>query len=152
MARENLPVSQKKNRRLFAFPVKYALLEEKARGRRYRSLRKKWPYFKTICMAVDFFLILIAYYAAFTLRHDVMGGTITVDVRSNGYIYLSIVYEAMMVLYFYLMHLYELLQVMRGTENIARIMLSAALGIVLLSAALFSAKLMHGSRLALMMI
>ena len=103
-------------------------------------------------MAVDLFLILIAYYAAFTLRHDVMGGTITVDVRSNGYIYLSIVYEAMMVLYFYLMHLYELLQVMRGTENIARIMLSAALGIVLLSAALFSAKLMHGSRLALMMI
>ena len=43
-------------------------------------LRRKWPNFKTICMAVDFCLILIAYYAAFTLRHDVMGGTVTVDV------------------------------------------------------------------------
>ena len=68
-------------------------------------------------MAVDFGLILIAYYAAFTLRHDVMGGTVTVDVRSDGYIYLSIVYAAMMVLCFYLMHLYELPQVMRGKRE-----------------------------------
>lgn len=115
-------------------------------------MRKKWPYFKTICMAVDFCLILIAYYAAFTLRHDVMGGTVTIDVRSNGYIYLSLVYAAMTVLCFYLMHLYELPQVMRGSGNLARIALSAALGIVLLSAALFSAKLMHVSRLALVMV
>ena len=115
-------------------------------------MRKKWPYFKTICMAVDFCLILIAYYAAFTLRHDLMGGTVTVDVRSDGYIYLSLVYAAMMVLCFYLMHLYELPQVMRGSRNLARIMLSAALGIVLLSAALFSAKIMHVSRLALVMV
>ena len=115
-------------------------------------MRKKRTYFKTICMAVDFCLILIAYYAAFTLRHDVMGETVTVDVRSNGYIYLSIVYAAMMVLCFYLMHLYELPQVMKGTGNIARIALSATLGIVLLSAALFSAKLMHVSRLALVMV
>lgn len=71
-------------------------------------MRKKWPYFKTTCMAVAFGLILIAYYTAFTLRHGVMGGTVTVDVRSDGYIYLSIVYAAMMVLCFYLMHLYEL--------------------------------------------
>lgn len=78
-------------------------------------MRKKWPYFKYVCIAVDFCLILIAYYASFTLRHDVMGGTVTVDVRSNGYIYLSIVYAAMMVLCFYLMHLYELPQVMKGT-------------------------------------
>lgn len=41
---------------------------------------------------------------------------------------------------------------MKGTGNIARIALSAALGIVLLSAALFSAKLMHVSRLALVMV
>lgn len=115
-------------------------------------LRRKWPYFKTICMAVDFGLILIAYYAAFTLRHDVMGGTVTVDVRNDGYIYLSIVYAAMMVLCFYLMHLYELPQVMQGSGNLARIMLSAALGIVLLSAAPFSAKLIHVSRLALVMV
>lgn len=115
-------------------------------------MRKKWPYFKYVCIAVDFCLILIAYYASFTLRHDVMGGTVTVDVRSNGYIYLSIVYAAMMVLCFYLMHLYELPQVMKGTGNIARIALSATLGIVLLSAALFSAKLMHVSRLALVMV
>lgn len=115
-------------------------------------MRKKWPFFKYVCIAVDFCLILIAYYASFTLRHDVMGGTVTVDVRSNGYIYLSIVYAAMMVLCFYLMHLYELPQVMKGTGNIARIALSATLGIVLLSAALFSAKLMHVSRLALVMV
>lgn len=115
-------------------------------------MRKKWPYFKTICMAVDFCLILIAYYASFTLRHDVMGGTVTVDVRSNGYIYLSIVYAAMMVLCFYLMHLYELPQVMKGTGNIARIVLTATLGVVLLSAALFSAKIMHVSRMALVMV
>lgn len=126
--------------------------KRKPAGRRYRCLQKKWPYFKTICMAVDFGLILIAYYAAFTLRHDVMGGTVTVDVRSDGYIYLAIVYAAMMVLCFYLMHLYELLQVMWGSGNLARIMLSAALGIVLLSAALFLAKLMHVSRLALVMV
>ncbi len=115
-------------------------------------MRKKWPYFRTVCMAVDFCLILIAYYAAFTLRHDVMGGIVTVDVRSNGYIYLSLVYAAMMVLCFYLMHLYALPQVMRGSGNLARIMLSAALGIVLLSAALFSAKIMHVSRMALVMV
>lgn len=41
---------------------------------------------------------------------------------------------------------------MRGSGNLARIMLSAALGIVLLSAALFSAKLMHVSRLVLVMV
>lgn len=37
-------------------------------------------------MALDAYLILASYYAAFTLRHDVMGGTVTVDVRSDGYI------------------------------------------------------------------
>ena len=40
-------------------------------------MRKKWPYFKTICMAVGFCLILIAYCAAFTLCHDITGATVT---------------------------------------------------------------------------
>ena len=41
---------------------------------------------------------------------------------------------------------------MKGSGNIARIMLSAALCIVLLSAAFFSAKIMHVSRMALAMV
>lgn len=77
---------------------------------------------------------------------------VTVNVRNDGYTYQSIFYEAIMVLRFYLMHLYELPQVMKGTGNPSRIMLSAALGIVLLSAAFFSDKLMHVSRLALVMV
>lgn len=62
---------------------------------------KKWPYFKTFCMAMDFCLVLISYYAAFMLRHDVMGRMVTVDVRSDGYVYQSIVYVAMMVLCYF---------------------------------------------------
>ena len=53
-------------------------------------------------MALDAYLILASYYAAFLLRHDVLGGMVTIDVRSDGYIYLSLVYAAMMVLCFYL--------------------------------------------------
>ena len=45
-----------------------------------------------------------AYYAAFTLCHDAMGGTVSVDVRSDETIYLSIVFAAIMVLCFCLMH------------------------------------------------
>lgn len=115
-------------------------------------MQKKWPYFKTICIAVDFCLILISYYAAFSLRHDVLGGAVTIDARGNGFVYVSIVYAAMLVLSFYLMHLYELPQVMKGTGNIARIVLGATMGIVLLTAALFSVKLVHISRLALAMV
>lgn len=115
-------------------------------------LRKKWPYFKYISMAVDFCLILASYYAAFTLRHDVLGGMITIDARDNGFVYVSILYAAMMVLCFYLMHLYELPRVMKGAGNFTRIVLSATVGIVLLTAAFFSAKIVHISRLALAMI
>ena len=71
-----MQVSQKKNRRLFALPLKNVSLDENARGR-YSSMRKKWPYFKTICMAVGFCLILIAYCASFTLCHDIKGATVT---------------------------------------------------------------------------
>ena len=43
-------------------------------------------------------------YAAFTLSRDAMGGTVTVDVQIDGTIYLSIVFAAIMVLCFCLMH------------------------------------------------
>lgn len=36
-------------------------------------------------MMLDFCLILVAYYLAFALRYDVLGGVVTVDVRGNGY-------------------------------------------------------------------
>lgn len=100
-------------------------------------------------MALDAYLILASYYAAFLLRHDVLGGMVTIDVRSDGYIYMSLVYAAMMVLCFYLMRLYELPQVMKGTGNILRIVLGGALGIVLLTAVFFLTKIVHISRLAL---
>ena len=97
-------------------------------------------------------MILVAYYLAFALRHDVLGGVVTVDVRGNGYAYVAFLYAVTMVLCYYMMHLYELPQVMKGTGNTLKIMLAGLAGIVLLIAILFLGKIIHISRLALGMV
>ena len=113
-------------------------------------MRKKWPYIKIICMALDAYLILASYYAAFLLRHDVLGGMVTIDVRSDGYIYLSLVYAAMMVLCFYLP-----VRVAAGGEGHGQYLedrVGRRTGHCVLTAVFFLTKIVHISRLALAMV
>lgn len=115
-------------------------------------LRKKWPFFKLGNMAVDFCLILISYYSAFTLRHDVLGAFMTIDAREGGYLSLALIYSGVMVLLYYVMHLYEIQLVMKTGRSITRILLANTLGIIALMATLFIGKVVHISRIALLLI
>jgi len=113
-------------------------------------IRRKWTAFKIGCIVCDFFLVLTSYFWAFTLRHDVMGGFISVDGRS--YIHLALLYAACVVLLYYVLHVYEIHRIKKVGGNIARIAIADAIGIALLMAVFFSTKIVHVSRLAIMIL
>lgn len=111
-------------------------------------VQKKWALFRFANMIADLCLILVSYYVAFSIRHDLLGGVITIDARAGIYSRLAIIYAFSVVLSLYLLHVYERQQIMKIGKNIARILLVNAIAVIIWMALLFAVKVVHISRMA----
>lgn len=114
-------------------------------------VRKKWALFRFANMIADLCLVLISYYAAFFIRHDLLNGVITIDGRSGIYSMLSIIYALSVVLGLYLLHVYERQRIMKTGKNIAHILMVNAVGVIIWMALLYAVKVVHISRMAFIM-
>lgn len=111
-------------------------------------VRKKWASFRLANIIVDLCLVLLSYYAAFFVRHDLLDGIITIDARTGMYNRLAIIYSFLVVLGLYLLHVYERHQIMKTEKNIARILMVNTVGVIIWMALLYAVKVVHISRMA----
>ena len=114
-------------------------------------VRKKWVLFRFANMLADLFIVLLSYHAAFSIRHDLLGGVITIDARTGIYRNLSVIYAVLIVLVLYILHVYERQQVMKTGRNIACVLAVNIVGIVAWMALLYTGKIIDISRIAFLL-
>ena len=102
-------------------------------------------------MLADLFIVLLSYHAAFSIRHDLLGGVITIDARTGIYRNLSVIYAVLIVLVLYILHVYERQQVMKTGRNIACVLAVNIVGIVAWMALLYTGKIIDISRIAFLL-
>lgn len=98
---------------------------------------------------IDFMLIIAAYFAAIYIRYDLLSGRYAVDPRANGYLLLITVHAVTVIILQYASALY--VKRMSWPKKAIRILISHAVGLLLLIGLLYMLKIVDFSRLAMLL-
>lgn len=124
---------------------RYHLNEEEVKC---TMIRKNQSIFNTFNMLSDGVLTFLSYILAVEFRFTLLDGRISIHMYNSAFVAVMLVYSAVMVLGYYLLHLYSPQRFSRVGWNNLRILSANAVGALMLMAAMYIVRVIDISRLA----